>query len=187
MNQLDIEGRVRRRYYRTYIYCICIIVAGLIIFLYGIQSLPQAIPIDNKDSIQYQLTTSSEQQAADLRNYQIGTSQFKIAISGVGIFIFGVCLGIYYSYRANQEIELSYETEQRRNNERAIRNLPLQQQQEPKQQQQEPKQQQQENKVTFSQAPKLTVAIPIRPPPTAKFSYYPPNYRNAMLRIYPEN
>ena len=195
MAELDIEGIVRKKYFRTYICCTIVIAAGLIIFLYGIQSLPQSIPIDNRDLLQYQSTKTSEQQAADLRKYQMETSQFKIAISGVGILIFGVCLAVYYSNRANQEVDSLYETVRRRNQNNTVINLPLHRQtpeQKPEQtQEQEQKQEQkQENKinnVTLSQAPKFTVAIPITQTPAAKYSYYPPNYRSAMLRIYPEN
>jgi len=198
MTELDIDEIVRRKYFRTYLCCIGIIAAGLIIFLYGIQSLPQSIPIDNKDTLQYQATTSSEQRAADLRNYQMATSQFKIAISGVGIFIFGICLGLYYSYRAHQEVESLYETERRRIQNNTVINLPVRrqkQQQEQKQQQQQQQQQQQEkkpNNVTFY--PLSVVPPPVRipniPKPetvAGKFSYYPANYRNGMLRIYPNN
>lgn len=193
MAELDIEGIVRKKYFITYICCTIVIAAGLIIFLYGIQSLPQSIPIDNRDLLQYQSTKSSEQQAADLRKYQMETSQFKLAISGVGVLIFGVCLAVYYSNRATQEVDSLYEAQNYRNRrdaeEKLRRDILKQQEQQKEQQKQKQQQENKTNNVTFSTLPVVPPPVKLPKPETVagKFSYYPANYRNGMLRIYPNN
>lgn len=87
---MDYEGRLHAKNQRYYWMCVALLLVGIITLLYGINTLPVTIPQQN--STTYMYDTSPSQQQTDLRNYQISSVSFKIALGGTGIIILSFIL-----------------------------------------------------------------------------------------------
>jgi len=87
---MDYEGRLHAKNQRYYWMCVALLLVGIITLLYGINTLPVTIPQQN--STTYMYDTSPSQQQTDLRNYQINSVPFKIALGGTGIIILSIIL-----------------------------------------------------------------------------------------------
>ena len=209
---MDYEERLYENNRSYYWKCAVPLLAGVVIMLYGINSLPQSVPQQNDLTYSYQ--TSSSQQQTDLRNYQCESIPFKIALGGVGIIVMSVILivvkvrnsalliAVYNARAVMREKRMVEENEKNAkipmnkplNTERHADPIPPQQQQ-PKQQQQKQQPQQQQPKQQQQQQqpppPRQPVYYNLQPTQQAnqyrQNSYMPYPRRQAYINHLPQN
>ena len=105
------EEEINRQFRIPYIIAGLIIIGSAATMVYGYTNIPTQIPEYN---IQYEVATSLEKKNADLQKYQYSSDQFKIGMSGLGVFLVGIIVCIRCIYLNRARVEKFYERQEQR-------------------------------------------------------------------------
>ena len=173
MPRILTDEEINRSFRIHYTVSTLIIGAGAIAMGYGYANIPNRTP--EQDDINYQCTTTLEQQATDLRNYQVASMPFKIGMYGLAAFTVGFI--IFIIYVRNNRILLDRAEIMRCHN-RLPEHVPRQVSfREPIQIAPEPHEKQQQQQQPL-QVQRLQQQQQVKPPYKPYHGHLPPEYRN---------